>query len=326
VTPLQAAVSFALAVLAISLLRQAYFESVLPNSALAKRPADLEALFGNLALGRQYLALTATTNILFAGSFIAAPVLFLVDLPPDRRRLLGLVSAVLLLGYGQIAAILVYAGDWMPFARLMSPYFFLFAVLGSLLVSTGRWREGHLARGLVVLCIAASSLVFSSSTLQRPSWLPSPSSWGIAFRDGGEYRKAVPALAACLTRKDVVAAEKIGQIGYRMPGVAFHDILGLTDAHVARHGTRYYPRFGKTDMEHTLRAVKPTLLLMNSGFSYLNTLDQDARRHFDAHYQILRDPSESLDVIAVNKEHLARMAPCLQGLQRAPEGLARGAS
>jgi hypothetical protein len=313
------------AVLAISLLRYAYFESVIPNSALAKRPADLAALFGNLALGRQYLVLTATTNILLTGSFLAAPILFLVDRAGERQRLLSLVSAILLLSYGQIAAILVYAGDWMPFARLVSPYFFLFGVLGSLLVSEGHWRRGSLVRGLVVLCITALAFAFSSGTLRRLEWLPAPPSWGIAFQHGGEYRKYVPTLAACLTKNDVVAAEKIGQIGYRMPGIVIHDILGLTDAHIARHGTEYYPRFGKTDMTHTLTVVKPTVLLMNSGFSYLKTLDAEGRRQFDAHYQILRDPAERLDVIAVSKEQLSRMGPCLRGLQRASEGLAGGA-
>jgi hypothetical protein len=322
VAPLRATALFAGAVLAISLLRYAYFESVIPNSALAKRPDDLDALFGNLALGREYLVRTATTNILLTGSFLAAPVLFLIDRAGDRRRLLSLVSAVLLIAYAQVAAILVYAGDWMPFARLVSPYFFLFGVLGSLLVSEGHWRRGSLARGLVVLCITASALAFSSGTLSRLPWVSTPASWGIAFEHGGEYRKRVPDLAACLTKNDVVAAEKIGQIGYRMPGIVVHDILGLTDAHIARHGSKYYPRFGKTDMTHTLVVVKPTVLLMNSGFSYLNSLDAEGRRHFDAHYQILRDPAERTDVIAVSKEHLPRMSPCLRGLQRASEGLA----
>jgi hypothetical protein len=323
---LVATACFALAVLTLSLLRYAYFESVIPNSALAKRPDDLEALLGNLVLGRQYLASTATSNLLLAGSFIAAPLLFLLELPGDRRRLQALVCAVLLLGYGQSAAILVYAGDWMPFARLMSPYFFLFAVLGSLFVSAGCWQNGKGARAIVALCVAAASLAFSGSLLARPSWLPAPPSWGIAFRDGGEYRKAVPALAACLTTRDVVAAEKIGQIGYRMPGIAIHDILGLADAHVARHATRYYPRFGKTDLAYTLTEVKPTLLLMNSGFAYLNSLDSDAKRAFDAHYVILRDPAEGMDVIVVNKGQLDRLGPCLGGLQRMPQGLSGGAS
>jgi hypothetical protein len=323
---LAATASFAVTVLALSLVRYAYFESVIPNSALAKRPDDLEALLGNLVLGRQYLASTATTNLLLAGSFVAAPLLFLLELPGERRRLRALVSAVLLLGFGQSAAILVVGGDWMPFARLMSPYFFLFAVLGSLLVCAGRWRDGTAARAVVALCIAAASLAFSSSLLARPAWLSAPPSWGIAFRDGGEYRKAVPTLAACLTTKDVVAAEKIGQIGYRLPGIAIHDILGLTDAHVARHATRYYPRFGKTDLAYTLTQVRPTLLLMNSGFAYLNSLDPDAKREFDADYVILRDPAEGMDVIVVNKAQLGRLGPCLGGLQQMPQGLSGGAS
>lgn len=323
---LAAAASFAAAVLALSLVRYAYFESVIPNSALAKRPDDLEALLGNLVLGRQYLASTATTNILLAGSFVAAPLLFLLELPGERRRLRGLVSAVLLLGFGQSAAILVVGGDWMPFARLMSPYFFLFAVLGALLVSAGRWRDGTAARAAVALCIAAASLAFSSSLLARPSWLSAPSSWGIAFRDGGEYRKRIPALTACLTKKDVLAAEKIGQIGYRLPGIVVHDILGLADAHIARQATAYYPRFGKTNMAYTVGVVKPTLLYMNNGFTYLNTLDAEGRRAFDAHYQILRDPAEPMEVFAVSKEQLARMGPCIGGLQRMPQGLSGGAS
>jgi hypothetical protein len=318
--------AFALAVLALSLLRIAYFDSVIPNSALAKRPDDLEALLGNLVLGRQYLASAATTNLLLAGSFVAAPLLFLLEPTRERRRAWALAGAVLLIGYGQSAAILVYGGDWMSFARLLSPYFFPFAVLGALLLGAGRWREGRAARTLVALCIAGTSVVYSNAVLARPSWLPAPRSWGIAYQDGGEYRKAVPALAACLTREDVFAAEKIGQIGYRLPAISIHDILGLTEAHVARHATRYYPRFGKTELAYTLTQVRPTLLLMNSGFIYLNTLDADAKRDFDARYELLRGPAESLDVIAVNREQRARMAPCLEGFRKVPEGLTGGAS
>jgi hypothetical protein len=318
--------SFVLAVLAISLLRFAYFDSVIPNSALAKRPDDLAALLGNLTLGRQYLASTATTSLLLVGSFVVAPLLFLLEPAPERQRVRALAGAVLGIGYGQSAAILVYGGDWMPFARLVSPYFFAFALIGVLLVRAGTWGGGRAERGLVTLGIAGAALVFSNAVLARPAWLAAPAAWGIEYQNGGEYRKAVPQLAACLTRKDVVAAEKIGEIGYRLPAIAIHDILGLADAHVARHATRYYPRFGKTALAYTLTQVKPTLVLMNTGFAYLNSLGPDEKRDFDAHYELLRGPADSLDVFAVNREQGARMAPCLKGLRRVPEGLTGGAS
>jgi hypothetical protein len=70
-------------------------------------------------------------------------------------------------------------------------------------------------------------------------------------------------LAGVLRPADVISAEALGHISYKLINSKFHDPLGLADPVLARRGTPV-PRFGKGDINYTLGTVRPAILFWHS--------------------------------------------------------------
>lgn len=234
---------------AVTLWRAAYYGSPIPNTIAAKSPPrEPAALLENVRLGGAYIAAFFTANPPLALALVLAPF------GARRRPLLGLILALVACYLG---VVLLNGGDWMPFSRLLavySPALALALGLGLLALHDTRPRHARwLAAALAILIVAAAVL--------RPvePWKPWPA---LGLSTSSCYRLVATQLRPALRASDVVAPDAAGEFGFLTPETRIHDMWGLADEHIARHGT-YAPRFGRLDRAYTLTAVRPALFVVH---------------------------------------------------------------
>ena len=114
-------------------------------------------------------------------------------------------------------------------------------LVAGFVVALWRWHPSWRARGVVIAALLAGS-IFHATTFKQKSWPDLPMPWiasigelrgyGEVFarvgRQLGEDLERDPSVTACSTA--------IGGLGY-YGGMTLIDMHGLTDAHIARHGT-----------------------------------------------------------------------------------------
>lgn len=239
---------------AVTIWRLATYGDPVPNSVIAKSFgfAELRAA----RFGAPYFLAWASEAPHLLLLLALAGVLLLREWRSRDPATLAALFAAAGLGFSY-AVTLRNAGDWMPHFRLLAQYLPLYAVLLLWLASPpGRARLGRpklAAPGAaLVLLFQAQQLVFAFGT--------SPDDSNRGFLD--LYAQAAERLKGRLKPTDVVSAEGLGYIAWALEETPFHDPLGLTDKHLARHG-RPEPTYGKEDVNYSVGTVRPAVLLWN---------------------------------------------------------------
>ncbi|MHA1569563.1 MAG: hypothetical protein ACTSXZ_08835 [Alphaproteobacteria bacterium] len=278
---------------AFLLWRHSYFGDWQPNTYYAKAYGAGLTL---LLMGIDYLWRYA--NIAFVPYLLVAFVLLAVRF---RAKLPGWWYGMAGVALTYLAVIAYVGGDHFPLARFLIPVSPLLVIL---LAETGRRVRD---------AINAVNPVIAKMKLRTAAWiaigllLPIAVAFAMLFRNeglifAGQVRKAQ---AWCYIGQNLaeefppdtsIGLIPIGAIGYcsKLPVV---DIVGLTDAHIARSSTdlsRSMAGHGRYDSEYVLAEKKPKLVLalidlihlpvpewfMRAGVQHLAMRDLIQRREF----------------------------------------------
>jgi hypothetical protein len=181
-------------------------------------------------------------------------------------------------------------GDWMPGFRLLVCYL---PILSALSAAGVQWIWESTAYSVATRRVVLGGLCFFVLFLQgtHPAWKIHPASPFRPTFDAWftEYDNTAKALAGVVGPDDVVSPEAIGLIGYRLPNVYIHDFNGLTDKHIARHGTTFYPTFGKADYAYTVNQVAPALIVSHSADDHFLKMDAASHGALSRNYLYYRD-------------------------------------
>ena len=236
-------------VLAVTLWRLFTYGDPVPNSVIAKSLGFAELRVARFGL--PYFLGWAWESLPLVLLLGLAAALLLRQWHSREPATAAALFAALALATSYVVT-LRNAGDWMPHYRLLAQYLPLYAVL-ALWLASPRGRA-HLGRPGLMAPAAALALLFQSQQLV------------LGFGQDDEetnrafYRESARRLEGRLGPEDVVSAEGLGLIAWTLYEVRFHDPLGLTDRHLARHGTPE-PMFGKEDVNYTVGTVRPAVLL-----------------------------------------------------------------
>ena len=282
--------------------RLAYYGSLLPNTYYAKSGGGLAQAGRGLLYAYHFL--------LDHGSLLIVALAAAAWIDKPRRRAVGLLTTAVL---ALTSAVVVEGGDGLPMYRFFVPILAPLALvlqcgLGS---SVRVLSAGGLRPSVVALAVGLSALGLVAVSADRPRLS--------AYYESYEHqqRVEVPAwtaagrwLSAHAPPGSSVAAVPIGAVSY-YSGLHTIDMLGLTDAHIAR---RTMPEMGRGWAGHEkhdgpyVLGRRPTILLLGNinvtpqpatgGIQYLNQnvfeREQDLLREpeFHSHYQF---QSVSLD-------------------------------
>ena len=261
------ALPWLLALLALLVWRLRSYGELVPNTVLAK---------ASLGSAREALV-RLFGGSLYLGAFVqrSSPWLLLLGagvLARQARPQAALALAWLGL---EAFAILVNGGDWMPNLRLLTVL--LPVIAGGALASLPAFAEISAGRraylgavfALVVLAINAGS------TDWRPRFRsPFATSQAQLRMPIARYRDLADKLSPILKPDDAVGPEAIGVLGYLLPDQPIHDFLGLTDAHIAKHGTEAHRTFGKSDYAYTVEVARPSILVVHSGAYHVGRMQR----------------------------------------------------
>jgi hypothetical protein len=295
-------------VLCVTGFRLAYYGSPMPNSVIAKS-LSLEqiqttyAAFYRTAVP-EYFKGFIQNNRHFVLLFCVLLVLVLT-LPLLKAKSRGLV----LFCFGAIVfSYLVTArngGDWMPNHRLLTQYGALY-IMPLLALPTRRvWAQ------IVIGLVVATALAQTIELVQKRG----PATFALRIDDGqhfGFWNDAVNRLDPVLRPDDTISAEALGYISYHLPHTYVHDPIGLTDAHLARHG-RPAPLYGKTDINYTLGVVRPSVLVWH----WLGHVQPAPQELVDQYTMFCAAECDSwtADVIMVRNDRLPDFAPAVADWQ-----------
>ena len=258
------AAGVAASLLAVELARIAYYSELVPMTVIAKRDVgrSLKLQVGSMirpfatymvqTFGRGGLVLLATTA-----------VVVLVALVTGRKRLpvvyLALCGVVVAFG---LAVTVENKGDWMPAARLLTPYFpVLLVLVATALWATFRSRRRQATVALVVWALAWLLLVPGTWSFNRDR---APKGYRIAaaFRHGA-FANNADDLGRVLRRVykpgDVFATAAIGHMGYYSRPTPMFDMLGLAEPAIARSPGKS-TNGGKYDFAYTARQ-RPSVII-----------------------------------------------------------------
>ena len=237
----------------IELARHRYYGSWVPTSVTAKSDvgySPLDSAVYHAPDGAAYLLLRGGAPVVLAAlSALLAATSTWRRYPHGQEwralsRLVWPASLALILG---LLVPLISGGDWMPYARLLTPYLPLAAVLSVCLVQTT--PATHLAPLLpvVMLLVGGHSL---------------------PLRDGGKNAlwsdRGQDSVGRALTRlgsQSVIATDVLGRVAFWSPDLKYTDIYGLTEPAVA-HSRGRGSVFGKSNYAVTL-AARPAVIDTN---------------------------------------------------------------
>ncbi len=229
-----------------------YFHAILPNTFYAKM-GPLGLMFDN---GTRYVF----------GFILCYGYLFVLGYVLLRRAGRGAgLAALFVLPYW--AASLFLGGDWMPNYRLLLPTlpFVMLALSEGIGAAAGTARRGSLALfGAIVffLVLIPGAARYDRLTLERTT-VTSYERLGKIFKE-------------ILPPNTSIGCGSAGAIGY-YTGYPIVDILGLTDAHIARHGqiVATQPGHLKTDGAYVL-SRHPDLLLLGNVWIHRGVREESA--------------------------------------------------
>jgi len=272
-------------VVAITVWRLSYYGAWLPNTIAAKSvpPESLDAyqVVSNAFAGLRYwVGFAVSAAPLTLGAVLA---LVLARRRPAVWLCLSLLAA-------QAPVILVSGGDWMPYYRLLAVYAPLLAVSLGIAVDRItelgflplRWTAG-LGAGLFVGAMAV--MLFGSPLLlhyDEHHWDATPD---IAIdKPLSCYSKVAGAMQPALTAEDRVVVAAAGIFSYMLPNVYSTDVAGLTDRHIAQHGTIYLRTFGKLAPGYTYHTMQPDLFVVHDGEEGLSVIAQASKGTYNDQY------------------------------------------
>ncbi|MBJ6761778.1 hypothetical protein JGU66_13470 [Myxococcaceae bacterium JPH2] len=289
-----------------------FYGHAMPNSVAAKAVtlSNVPELLVNARNGASYLW----------GFFLTTPLLIILSvlgtILPPRSPSAWLGS---LTGMGASLLVLLQGGDWMPHFRLLTMYTPLLmfpAAAGLSALGTGarRVRAGlRPVAGIALATAAGLGMYVEASQVHffpRMHWeLEQPADF---------YGVIARALRTGLRKEDVVAGEGIGLLGFELPDTYIHDILGLTDEHLAHHGTRRN-FYGRSDYRYTANEVRPAVYVLHSGFHHLTPFRENFQGDFNTAYEtydVLRLPGSSTHrmMVSLRADVAERLRPLLSPL------------
>jgi len=236
----------------VELARLALFGRLLPTSVTAKRDIGLSPLTSLRLHGRDGLAYLVHRAGVPA---LVAAVVLVVALVLVRRRVAAtigadLVPAIVVLVAGALLPVLS-GGDWMPYSRLIAPYFPVgYVAVAVVLARTGGQRA-----------IAVAAVV--------PLVLAAVGHHELPLRDNGRTAldtdrgfdrlgRALEHVGAASGARGVLATDVLGRPCFWAPSRRCSDILGLAEPAIAgRPGPGSV--YGKTDYAYTL-SLRPAVL------------------------------------------------------------------
>ena len=248
-------------ILLITLWRIGIFGDFIPNSARAKSVISFLSLQWVIIWPR-----LLSSSIYLVDWFQSSWFLILAGIGGlgyvwQRNRFQGFTAlSILLLGCG---VVLLNAGDWMPFSRLLTPYLPpLVAMAGlaihkTILLCREDWRPR-----LGWLLISLSALIYISTLWQlRNNDIFTATIWPTEIC----YKKVGIILQSQFSKNTLLAPEAIGAIGYQLPEVPILDMFGLTEPFIARNGVipKAAYTFGKHNYEYVL-GQNPAIFLFHS--------------------------------------------------------------
>ena len=237
----------------LELTRHWYYGSWAPTSVTAKRDigySPLSSAVYHMPGGAVYLLSRGGAPLVLAAlsALLAATALRRSYTEGQKRTALSPLvwpaSLTLILG---LLLPLLSGGDWMPYARLLTPYLPLAAVLSVYLVKTT--SATHLAPALpvVMLLLGGHSLPLRDGG-RNPLWSDrGQDSVGRALEQLGSQR--------------VIATDVLGRVAFWSPDRNYTDIYGLTEPAVANSPGRGSV-FGKSNYAVTL-AARPGVIDTN---------------------------------------------------------------
>jgi hypothetical protein len=258
------AVGVAASLLAVELARIAYYSELVPMTVIAKRDVgrSLKLQVGSMIrpFGDYMVQTFGRGGLLLLG---ATGLLVLVVLVARRDRLpvgyLALCGAVLAFG---LAVTFENKGDWMPAARLLTPYFpMLLVLVAATMWATFGTRPRQATVALGVWALAWLVLVPGTWTFNRDR-APQDYTFAAAFRRGA-FATDADDLGRVLGRVyepgDVFATAAIGHMGYHGRPAPMFDMLGLAEPAIARSPGKS-TNGGKYDFAYTARQ-RPAVII-----------------------------------------------------------------
>jgi hypothetical protein len=258
-------------VMLIGFLRYSVFGVYLPNSVLSKSLliesiSNLNILLPRILYGSYYIAIWLLSSL-----FLTIPALlnirfFLIE----KSFSIFVAGSIILTGF---LVALINSGDWMPFSRLLTPYFPIITILSA--ISINRFvRENKWFSKIKINIIASSAAVLISA---YSLWMLLPIAYFNyePWAEGKCYEDAGDLLKPFLNENTLIAPEAIGTIGYKLNEIKILDYFGLTEPYIAKKGTipRAAYNMGKHNYEFTMRK-QPELFFFHSDLGnhipYLN--------------------------------------------------------
>ena len=262
----------------ISFLRYSVFGLYLPNSVLSKSLvfeslSNLGILLTRTFYGSFYIAVWLLSSL-----FLTIPAFLNIrDFLVEKSFSTFIAAAMILTG---ILVALFNSGDWMPFSRLLTPYFPIITILSAIaidrFVRENRWFskvKTNIIATSVALLLGAISL-----------WMVLPITYFSyePWAEGKCYEDAGSLLKPYLNETNLIAPEAIGAIGFKLKKIRILDFFGLTEPYIAKNGTipRAAFNMGKHNYEYTM-ALQPDLFFFHSNLGnhipYLNKWEYSSK-------------------------------------------------
>ena len=252
----------------IELARYHYYDSLLPNSMMAKTGYNLTFIqaIGQAIRGLDYLA-----GFFFSFPIILALFAALLIVRETKLLLISFVPFAF-----QLMVVVTNGGDWTHHFRLLIPFILPLLVSMSAWLSTVApandqlkpWLPGVSVLFLSLNMFHITPLIIASKSLQSPSC----------------NRYIANSIRPYIQTNTTLSVEAIGQISYLYPTHYFHDFLGLTDRHIALHGNYFHPQYGKSDYRYTVDTIAPDIIITHSGDNHLRLMDYFSSGHFSSNY------------------------------------------
>jgi hypothetical protein len=255
----------------ISFLRYSVFGVYLPNSVLSKSLlaesiSNLNIIFPRMLYGFYYIGLWLLLSL-----FLTIPAFLNIrDFLIEKSFSIFVAGSMLFTG---IFVALLNGGDWMPFSRLLTPYFPIITILSA--ISIDRFVRENKWFSKIKINIIATSVALLIGSYSLWTLLPITYFSYKPWAEGKCYKEAGSLLKPYLDESILIAPEAIGTIGFKLNKIRILDFFGLTEPYIAKKGTipRAVFNMGKHHYEYTMKK-QPDLFFFHSNLGnhipYLN--------------------------------------------------------
>ena len=252
---------YAFVVITVTAIRIGYYGDFIPNSVRAKlAPIQLWILLDGVRYVISFLSanLHFTFLLMLLIAIIVSTKTRVIFSEPLRLIRYNGQNQALVFCISGIALSFVIAikngGDWMPHYRLLSQYGVLFAFL--LLFSLEKKFISVIA---TLALITGPFLQTSVNAITK--WQEQSEIKIVDFSADMElWSEITDRLSTAVIRKDVISAEGIGYISYKLNNTYIHDPTGLAEKYIAENGTPAI-LFGKMDLPYTIYEVNPSIMI-----------------------------------------------------------------